>query len=141
MGIKNLSPITPLGAADGTAQAAAVTSSLLYAVPATQTQVVLYRIKFYLKVTRAATTSSTLGALTITFTDASDSVAQSVVALGGTQTGAAGTTNTGNSTVSVLQGTLTVNAKAGTNINFAIAYTSSGATTMQFEYHLAVAQE
>lgn len=138
MAITNLSPVAPLATKDLVTQGAAVSSVLLYNVPATQGG--LYQIRFYLKVTRAATTSSVLGALTITFTDATDSVAQSVVALGGTQAGVAGTTNTGNATVSVLQGILTVNAKAGTAINLAIAYTSVGATTMQFEAHLEVRQ-
>lgn len=138
MAIANLSPVAPLATKDFVAQGAAVASTLLYNVPATQGG--MYKITFYLKVTRAATTSSTLGALTITFTDATDSVAQSVVALGGTQAGVAGTTNAGNSTVSILQGRVSVNAKAGTAINLAIAYVSAGATTMQFEAHLVVQQ-
>ena len=136
MAIKNLSPVAPLAAVDLVTQAAAIGATLLYAVPATQGG--LYRLRFLLKVTRAATTSSTLGALTITYTDATDSVAQSVIALAGTQAGAAATTNAGNSTASVLQGAVTVNAKAGTNINFAIGYVSSGVTTMQYEAHLAL---
>lgn len=136
MGIQNLSPVTPLASKDLVTQGALIASTLLYNVPATQGG--LYRIAFYLKVTRPATTSSTLGALTITFTDATDSVAQSVVALGATQTGVAGTTNAGNSAVSVLQGSLTVNAKAGTAINFSVAYVSAGATTMQYEVHLVL---
>lgn len=121
------------------AQAAAVTTTLLYAVPATQGG--LYTIRFLLKVTRAAAggaPSSTLGALTITYTDATDSVAQSVVALGGTQAGAAASTNAGNTLTTVLQGRVTVNAKAGTSINVAIGYASVGTTTMQYEAHLQV---
>jgi hypothetical protein len=61
-----------------------------------------------------------------------------VVALAATQAGAAATTNAGNTTTTVLQGSVTVNAKAGTNITFSIAYTSSGATTMQYESHLRI---
>lgn len=118
--------------------AAAIASTILYPVPATQGG--MYKVTFYLKVTRAATTSSVLGALTITYTDATDSVAQSVVALGSTQTGVGATTNAGNSTVSVLQGTVIVNAKAGTTINFSVAYTSVGATAMQYEIHLVANQ-
>lgn len=136
MSIKQLSPVAALANVDLLTQAAAVGATTLYAVPATQGG--LYDIAFALKVTRAATTSSTLGALTISYTDANDSVVQSVVSLGGTQAGAAATTNAGNSTTSVLQGRLTVNAKAGTNITYAIAYVSSGATTMQYEAHLSV---
>lgn len=137
MSIKNLSPIAPL-ADTGllVTQGAAIGSTLLYAVPAGQGG--LYTIKFYLKVTRAATTSSTLGAITITFTDAGDSIAQSVVLQGATQTGAASTSVATNTTVAVLQGQAIINAKAGTNINFAIAYVNSGATTMQYEARIII---
>jgi hypothetical protein len=138
MSIKQLSPVAALAAVDLLTQAAAVVATLLYAVPATQGG--LYDIAFALKVTRGATTSSTLGALTISYTDANDSVVQSVIALGGTQAGAAASTNAGNATTSVLQGRVTVNAKAGTNITYAIAYASSGGTAMQYEAHLSVRQ-
>jgi hypothetical protein len=138
MGIKQLSPVPALAVIDLVTQAAAIVATLLYAVPATQPG--LYDVAFALKVTRAATTSSTLGTLTISYTDATDSVVQTVIALGGTQAGAAATSNAGNSTTSVLQGRVTVNAKAGTNITYAIAYVSSGATTMQYEAHLSVRQ-
>lgn len=138
MAIQNLSPVSPLAFKDHVTQAAALGSTLLYTVPATQGG--LYVVRFFLKVTRAATTSSTLGVLTITFTDATDSVAQSVVVLGATQAGVAGTSNAGNSTVSVFQGQVTINAKAGTAINYTIGYTSAGATTMQYEAHLNIIQ-
>lgn len=138
MAIKNLSPVAPLAPLDLVTQAAAVGSTPLYAVPATQGG--LYQIRIYLKVTRAATTSSTLGAVTVGFTDATDSVVQSVVAQLANNAGAAATTATTNSTTTVLAGTMTVNAKAGTNITVAIAYVSSGATTMQYEAHFTVVQ-
>jgi hypothetical protein len=117
-----------------TAQSAAIAATTLYAVPVSATG--LYRINWYLKVTRAATISSTLGAITFGFTDGTDSVVQSLVAQGATQAGAAATTNTGNSTTSVLCGTTIVYALASTNITYAIAYATSGATTMQYEVHM-----
>lgn len=137
MSIKNLSPIAPL-ADTGllVTQAAAIASTLLYAVPATQGGI--YTVRVYLKVTRAATTSSTLGAVTLLFTDAGDSVSQSVVCPLGTSAGAAATTAANGTTTTVLQGTVTVNAKAGTNINFTVGYASSGATTMQYEARIVV---
>lgn len=137
MAINVLSPIAPL-ADTGllAAQAAAKTTTVLYAVPATQGG--LYVIKFYLKVTRAATTSSTLGPLTITFTDSGDSVAQSVVALAGTSAGAAATTAANGTTTTILQGQVVVNAKAGTNISYAVGYASAGATTMTWEGRVTV---
>ena len=96
-----------------------------------------YRISAYLKVTRAATTSSTMGAVTITFTDGVDSVAQSLVLGLMTQAGAVATTNTGNATTSKLCGTAVIYAKAGVAIQYAVAYTTSGTTSMQYELNLS----
>jgi hypothetical protein len=125
--------LTPVvGEADLVTQAAAVAATILF------TPVVsgFYKINFYLKVTRAATTSSTLGSLTITFSDGTDSVAQSIVAQGQNQLGATGTTVATNTTVAILTGTVDIWAVAGTAVKYAIGYTSSGTTTMQYEAHL-----
>jgi len=119
---------------DLTAQTAAISATTLL----TPSVSGLYRISVYLKVTRAATTSSTLGALTIAFTDASDSVAQSLVVGLRTEAGATATTNAGNATSSKLVGQCIVNAKAAVAITYAIAYVSSGTTTMLYEAHLKV---
>lgn len=117
---------------DLTAQAAAVAATILLTPAVTG----MYKIIAYLKVTRAATTSSTLGAVTITYSDGTDSVAQSVIMLGQTQAAVAGSTNAGNATTSVLTASLRIWAVAGTAIKYAIAYVNSGATTMQYEAHL-----
>jgi len=125
--------LTPVIAdVDLVTQGAAVAATTLF----TPSVSGFYKINFYLKVTRAATTSSVLGGLTITYNDGTDSVAQSVVAQGQTQAGATGTTNTGNSTTSILSGTLNIWAVSGTAVKYAIAYTSSGGTIMQYEAHL-----
>jgi uncharacterized membrane protein YbhN (UPF0104 family) len=123
-----------LAAVDLTTQAAAIAATSLYTPAAGG----LFRISVYLKVTRAATTSSTLGAVTITFTSATDSVAQSLVMQLATQAGAAATTNAGNATTTTLQGSMIVNASTAAAIKYAIAYASSGATTMQYEAHFRV---
>lgn len=125
--------LTAQGAAIG---AGATANATLYAVPAAG--VGMYRISWYLKVTRAATSSSTLGALTIKYTDGTDNVAQTITCGGNTQAGAYATTNTGNTTTSVLAGVLIVYAASSTNITYGVAYTSSGATSMQFEVHIKV---
>lgn len=117
---------------DLTAQSAAKTATTLF----TPSVSAFYEIEIYLKVTTAATTSSTLGAVTIAFTDGTDSVAQSLTALLATQAGVAATTNTGNSTTTVLQGSVKIWAKTGVAVTYAIAYVSSGATAMQYEAHL-----
>jgi hypothetical protein len=125
---------------DLTAQTAAKAATTLYAVPAAAGG--MYRISGYAKVTTAAT-SSTLGGATglvITFTDNTDSVAQSVTAGGFLQSGnpiVAGTNNTGNTTTTVSYfPSIIVWAKASTNIQYAFGYTSVAAATMQYELHL-----
>lgn len=116
---------------DLTAQSAAIAATTIYAVPASG--VGMYRISFYLKVTTAASTSSKLGGVTITFTDPTDSVSQSVVAQLADNTGMASTSDVGNTTTSVLQGSMIITAKASTNIQYAVAYASVGGTAMVYK--------
>ena len=139
-GSGNISAYAPTTAAvvteiDLTAQTAAVSSTNLVASPVTGR----YRISAYLKVTTAATgaATSTLGAVTITYHDGTDGVAQSVVMQMQTEAGAAATTNTGNATTSVLAGQLVIFAATGTAIKYAIAYASNAANTMAYEAHLS----
>lgn len=131
-----------VAAVDLTAQGAAIASSTLYAVPAASNGI--YRITWYFKVTRAATTSSTVGGANgfqIGFTDATDSV---VIGLSSTYGWGANSNNTrndnSNTTGAFVSGTTVVWAKASTNILYAIDYTSSGVTTMQYELHIRVQQ-
>jgi hypothetical protein len=112
-----------------TAQSAAVGTTTLYTPGISN----MYCVNIYLKVTRAATTSSTLGAVTIGFTDPTDSVAQSVTVQLGRTDGNSGSTYIGNNTTTVLQGKCIIHAKNGVAITYAIGYTSSGATTMQYK--------
>lgn len=143
-GSGNISAYVPTSASvvtevDLTAQTAAVSATNLVASPATSR----YRITAYLKVTTAATTglaTSTLGAVTITYADGTDSVSQSVVMQMQTQAGAAATTNSGNSTTSTLSGQLMVFAHSGTAIQYAIAYASNTAAQMAYEAHLSAEQ-
>lgn len=123
---------------DLTAQTAAVAATNLLAAPATAR----YRISAYLKVTTPATgaATSTLGAVTITYADGTDNVAQSVVMQLQTQAGASATTNVGNSTTTVLAGEVPIYAHTGTAIQYAIGYASNAANTMAFEAHLAAEQ-
>jgi hypothetical protein len=117
-----------------TAQNAAIAATTLYTPPGAGTG--FYRISAYLKVTTVDLTSSTLGPLTITYTDGTDSVAQSNVMLMADQTGAAVTTNTLNSTVSTLNGSMVIWALTAVPIKYAIAYASNVAGTMKYEVHL-----
>lgn len=124
-----------VGTADLTGQSAAKTATTL----CTPTATGWYRISAYLKVTTTATTSSVLAGtagVTITFTDGTDSVAQSVVMQLGTETGAAAINNAGNTTTTVLHGSLAAYAKTGVAIQYAIDYTSVGVTAMQYAARL-----
>jgi hypothetical protein len=125
------------GVHDSAANAAAKTATTLYAVPVGNGGT--YRISFVAKVTRAASTSSVLGgtgAFQAIYTDADDSV----VVTTGTITNVSGSTLTGNTTQIVYSGTVTVNAKASSNIQFTFGYTSVGATTMQYNLHVRCEQ-
>ncbi len=105
------------------AQGASVTTTTAY----TATTNALYRLSYVLRVTRAATTSSSA---TVTF--------------GWTDGGVALSTTVGplssNTTTSVQSDTFTVGSDAGTAITYAIAYASVGATSMQYGFRLAVEQ-
>lgn len=123
-------------AVDLTTQSAAITATTIF-TPITSG---LFRISVYMKVTTPATTgagTSTMGPVTLTYTDATDSVAQSnVVPLtgaGGTFTNAGNTTNTTGATST---GSLIIWAKTGVPIQYAIGYASNTAAQMQYEVHL-----
>lgn len=95
-----------------------------------------YRISWYAKVTTAAGVSSTLGPLTITYTDF-DGVAQTITAGALTSAGAVATTSTGNTTTTVLLGIpMMFNPKAGTVIGYTFGYASSAANVMNYTLHI-----
>lgn len=127
---------------DLTAQGAAIGATTIYAVPASGAG--RYRITFIATVTRAATTSSTLGGTAgyqVIYTDNDDSVVKTTAAAGAPAAGtnqAYSQTNQGNSTASTITGVILVNAKASTNIQHSIGYTSAGATSMQYNLHVIV---
>lgn len=130
---------------DLTTQAAAITATSLYAVPANGAGV--YRACWVATVTRAATTSSTLGGTAgfqLTYTDNDDSVVKTTAAAGAPSAGvnqAYSQTNQGNTTATQASGCVTVFAKASTTINYLFGYTSSGATTMQYNLHIRLYYE
>jgi len=115
---------------DLTAQTAAITTTTLY----TPLVSGLYMVKAYLKITTAGT-SPVLGPVTIAFTDATDSVAQSIVMSFTKQDGTTGTSHSGNTTTSVLAGTLAINAKISVAVTYAIALTGTVGAGV-YEAHL-----
>jgi hypothetical protein len=121
-----------VAAVDLTAQGAAITATNIYSTPTGKAG--MYRISWSAKVTRAATTSSVLAGTNgfqITYTDAGDSVVVTPLA----KPNAAAN---GNTTGVQLSGVEITNAKAGTNIQYQIDYTSVGGTTMQYNLHIKV---
>jgi hypothetical protein len=121
-------------AADYTSQTAAIAITTLYTLGASeQGQFVLY---WDAKVTTAAATSSTLGALTVTYTDP-DGVVQTITAPATSSAGVIETSDSGNLTTTVMVGIpLVLNAKNSTNIRYAFAYASNPANAMAYNLHL-----
>lgn len=110
-----------VAASDLTAQGAAVTTTPVLANAAAG----VYRVSFYVRVSRAATTSSSVQ-VTIGWTDGG--VAQTFV----------GTALTGNTTTTQESRSVLVRADNGTNITMAVAYGSVGATSMLYESYVVV---
>ena len=107
-----------------TAQSGALSSITLYTTPTAG----LYTINYYGKVTTAATTNSVLGPFTVTSTDP-DSNTVSTVGLLTTQNSV---------TAGVINGSITVYAGSGTNIQYSVPYTSNGATAMKYSIYATV---
>jgi hypothetical protein len=97
-----------------------------------------YRVTWDATVDTAAGTSSTLGALTITYTEPSG-VVQTITAGALSKTGTVETTDTGNSTTTVLLGIpLLLNCKSSTLIQYSFAYASNAANAMAYNLHIRV---
>jgi len=121
-------------AVDLTNQQATITTTTLYAVPATGAG--QYRLNWDSKITVVAGSSSTLGPLTIVYTDP-DGVAQTITCGAQLNTGAIATSSAGNLTTTVLLGLpILLNCKASTNITYAFTYASNAATVMRYNLHL-----
>lgn len=116
--------------ASATAQSAAVGTTTLYTPPADG----FYRIAVYLQLTTPATSSSTLGPVTIAYNDGFGNVTQTNTFPLFNGSGLSSTSGTGNGTGVKLLGTMPIYAKGGTAVTFAISYASSGATAMQYAY-------
>ena len=115
---------------DLTGQVAAIAATTLYNPTATG----MFRISAYLKITTPGT-SPVLGPVTITFTDGTDSVAQSQIMMLATQAGASATSNAGNTTTSILSGDAIIYALTGVAIQYAVALTGTVGTGA-YEVHL-----
>ena len=116
---------------DRTLLVAAVNATILY----TPTANGMFRISATIKITRTGT-SPVAGPLTITYTDADGSVAQSQVMLMNSVTGTAVTTTVNNSTtIGTINGVMIIFAKASVNINYAVAVSGTFGIA-QYSIHL-----
>jgi len=119
---------------DLTAQTAAIPTTTLLAINSADAG--QWRLAWDAKVTTAATTSSTLGALTITYVDP-DGTTQTITASAHNSAGTGENSDSANTTTSPLLGnSILLNCKASTNITYAFAYASSGATPMAYNLHI-----
>lgn len=110
-------------AVDLTAQGANIAATTLL-TPASPG---LFRISVYIIVSRAASSTSTLPSVTITWTDQDNATGQSVTVT---------PTDSGNLLTTVHEGTLVVSAAASA-IQYATAgFASSGGTSMQYALHM-----
>lgn len=105
-----------VGTVSLTAQGAAIAAT---AIPAPTLTTARYKLTYYLRVTRAATTSSSI-TLTIAFTDGGIACSQVFAAV------------TGNTTATFQTGTMMVLADTATTVNYSTAYASVGGTSMQY---------
>jgi len=122
-----------------TAQTAAITTTTLYAVPASGAG--QYRVSWNAKVTTVDAVSSTLGALTIVYTDP-DGIAQTITAPASVAAGTIATSSAGNTTTTVLLGMpLLLNCKLSTNITYAMAYVSNTPGSMAYNLHIILEKQ
>jgi len=118
-----------------TTQSASIAATTLYTAPAVDTTI---RVSAYTIITRAATSSSTLGSLGITFTDADNTTSQNMTMRCNNRTGTSTTSVTGNSLTTSLNCEAVVRINASSAITYEQGYASSGATTMQYSTYWTV---
>lgn len=117
-----------------TAQAAAITATTIYAVPAAGAG--MYRVSWVATVTQAATTSCVLGGTNgfqLKYTDNDDSVVKT-----SNPTTTTAYTSAVNATGTQVSGSFCANCKASTNLQYLFDYTSVGVTAMQYNLHIRV---
>jgi hypothetical protein len=105
-----------VAAVELTAQAAAITTT---SIPTPVLETGLYRATYSLRITQAATSSSS-AAVTFGWTTNAVSCSQAFAAV------------TGNTTASQSSGSVTVAVDTATAVTYAVAYSSTGATAMTY---------
>ncbi len=109
-------------------QAAPVSSTLL----GTPVTTGMYLVSAYLLITQPSNSNSTLGPVTLTYTEVETNLVKTLTLGFNDGTGAVVTTNTSNTLGALLTGTLVISAVAGTPVNVTAGYTSKGSTAMRY---------
>lgn len=108
--------VTLVASASLTTQAASISATSFGRAVSTEG---LYRVSYFARITRAATTSSSL-----------------TVAIGGVNGGVtcsmSGSAMTGNTTATVQSGTVNIQSDASESLTYTTTYASSGGTAMQY---------
>lgn len=95
-----------------------------------------YRVSWDAKVTTVAGVSSTLGPLTVTYVDP-DGTTQTIICAAQSKLGVIETSDTGNSTTTVLLGVpFLMNLGSSSNFTYAFGYASNAANAMIYNLHL-----
>lgn len=113
-----------------TGQTASIAATTAYTAPVDG----YYQVCFNATVTTAATTSCVLGPFQVRYTEAHDNVVKTFPT---SSVNFVNQTNR-NNTDAAIGGMFMVHAKAGTNIQYIMGYTSSGATAMQYNLEITV---
>lgn len=114
-----------------TGQSAAVGATTIFTAPAAGGA---FRISYVAAITRAASSTSALGGTNgfqVKYTDPTDSVVKTTIATAPTNSAA-------NTTATAISGSVIVNAKGSTAIQYTYDYTSTGGTTMQYNIFIRV---
>jgi len=113
---------------NATAQVANIAATNLVAIPVTGR----YKVSAYIIVTTAATTSSTMPSITVTWSDADSGQAQTLTLTA---------TSTGNTLTTFAQASALLSVNAAAPLAFSTSgYASVGATAMQYAIHIVVEQ-
>ncbi len=119
-GVNRATPL--IGTVSLSAQIATVAAT---AIPTPTLTTGRYKITAYLRITRAATTNSSI-TLTIAWTDGGVACSQAFAAV------------TGNTTGTIQTNTMLVLADTATTITYTLTYASTGATSMQYLAEIAL---
>jgi len=130
---------------DAVTQSAAIGTTPILTCPASPATGTNYLFSWNAQVTTAATVSSTMGPLQLTYTTPNGGTFTAVsisYGVGPSVSALVTAANTGNSSTTPSQGLpFLLNCQAGSTISYAMGYTSSGGTAMVYDLHIRLQQQ